>query len=116
MCMMELATNTITADSRIGIHRAVRGTIGCLLGIGGWLPAMNEGLFAPIRLARLPFPTATVKRHFAAGTATTSLRLLLFEKPSEGVDRILCLLLLISAGSGPAGAAKLRLKQACRSP
>jgi hypothetical protein len=35
--MTELATNTITADNRIGSHRAVRETMGNLLG------RMDEG-------------------------------------------------------------------------
>src|SRR6266571_6237851 len=48
---MELATNTITADSRIGIQSAMRETIVCLLGIWGWVPR-TKGARPELRASR----------------------------------------------------------------
>ena len=39
---MELAMNTMTADNRIGIQRAVRGTIRNLLGVQGGMPGFSR--------------------------------------------------------------------------
>src|SRR5271157_2633131 len=46
MCMMELATKTMTADRTIGSHKAVSGTMGSLL----WAREPMPGFFP----ARLP--------------------------------------------------------------
>src|SRR6266704_2333763 len=42
MCMMKLATNTMTADSTMGIHKAVRGTMRSLPGMKFWMPCNVE--------------------------------------------------------------------------
>src|SRR5260370_32749876 len=46
MCMMELATKTMMADSSIGSQRAVRGTMRSLLRVRGRMPESSRRNYA----------------------------------------------------------------------